>query len=83
MSTKINVGNLPAGTTKEHLAEVLAEMGAPVLGIEPVEGIDPDNLAFLVELDIDRHTAQLMVDRRKKRYVQGREVRVFVSIQGE
>ena len=41
---------------------------APILGIEPVQGGDPDTLAFAVELDIDHETAQRMADRRRDRF---------------
>ena len=53
MSTKVFVDNFPAGTTVDEVRAEWQELGAPILGVEPVEGGNPDNLAFVVELDID------------------------------
>jgi hypothetical protein len=79
MGTKVFVGNLPAGTTAEEVREEWAKGGAPILGVEPVEGGNPDKLAFEVELDIDAQTAKLMADRRRDHFFKGRRINVFVA----
>jgi hypothetical protein len=79
MSTKVFIGNLPAGTTAEEVRENWAGSGAPILAVRPVEGGDPDKLAFEVELDIDARTAKLMADRRRDQFFKGRRVTVFVA----
>lgn len=83
MSAKLSIGNLPAGTCAEEVEHELHEFGAPVLSVEPIEGLDPDNLAFLVTLDMDPHTLHLMLERRRERYFKGRKIRMFMPIRGE
>jgi len=48
----------------------------PILGIEPVQGSDPDTLTFAVELDIAQTTAKRMADRRRDRFFKGRRITV-------
>ena len=79
MATKVFVGNLPAGTTAEEIREHWQASGAPILEIEPVEGRNPDDLTFAVELDIDHKTAKLMAERRRESFFKGRRISVFVS----
>lgn len=78
VSTTIFIGNLPSGTSVEEIRQELTDMGAPLLNISQVEAGDPDRLTFAVELDIDHHTAQLMVGRRKERHFKGRQINIFV-----
>lgn len=77
MSAKILVGNLPAGTTADEVRDELDTMGAPILGIELSEGGDPDNLTFVVELQIDPATARIIADRRRDRMFKGRRITVY------
>ena len=78
MSTKVMVGNLPAGTTVDEVREELASTGAPILAVEAVKEGNPDKLTFVVELDIDRETAKVMADRRRDRFFKGRKIDVYV-----
>ena len=79
MGTKVFVSNLPAGTTVDEMREEWEKTGAPMLGVETVEGGDPDNLTFAVELDIDARTAKLMADRSRDSFFKGRRIEVFVA----
>lgn len=78
MSTKILIGNLPAGTTVEEIREEFAASGAPILDIMQSEGGDADNLTFVVELDLDPSTARIMVDQRCDSYFKGRKLSIYV-----
>lgn len=80
MSAKIFVGNLPAGTAVEEIREEFETFGAPVIGVEQVEGGNPDELTFVVELDIEPNTAQLMVQRAKNRFFKGRKLQYYAPI---
>jgi hypothetical protein len=83
MSTKIIVGNLPAGTTSDEIRLEFESTGAPILGVEPVEGRDPDKLAFTLELDIEPGTARIMADRRRDRFFKGRRLNIVVPHFGD
>ena len=78
MSTKVLVGNLPAGTTADEVREEWASSGAPILSVEAVEEGNPDGLTFVVELDIDHKTAKVMAERRRDRFFKGRRISVYV-----
>ena len=78
MSTKVLIGNLPAGTTIEEVQAEFASLGAPILHVEQVEGGDPDKLSFVVEFDVDAETAGIMADRRRDRSFKGRKLTVYV-----
>lgn len=82
MTAKLSIGNLPAGTRLEEVQHELEEFGAPVVSVEPIEGGDPDDLAFLVTLDMEPHTLQLMLERRRDRYFKGRKIRMFMATLG-
>ena len=58
MSSTFVVSNVPAETTPDELLAHWAKTGAPILSIEPIEGGDPDNLAFKVEIDVDGENPQ-------------------------
>jgi hypothetical protein len=79
MSTKVFVDNFPADTTVDEVRAEWEKLGAPILGVEPVEGGNPDKLAFAVELDIDSGTAKVMADRRRDWFFKGRRIGVFVA----
>lgn len=83
MTAKLSIGNLPAGTRVEEVEHELHEFGAPVVSVEPIEGGDPDDLAFLVTLDMEPHTLQLMLERRRDRYFKGRKIRMFMATLGD
>ena len=78
MSTKILVGNLPAGTSAEDVRHDWASVGAPPLAVDQVEGGNPDKLTFVVELDIDHKTAMIMAVRRRDRFFKGRRITIYV-----
>jgi hypothetical protein len=79
VSTIIYVDNFPAGTTADEVRAEWEKRGAPILGVEPMEGGDPDKLAFSVDLDIDAGTAKLMADRRRDWLFKGRQIGAFVA----
>ena len=83
MGTKILVGNLPAGTTVDEVHEEWASLGAPILKVEQVEEGSPDSLTFVVEVDVDSKTAQVMADRRRDRFFKGRKINVYVPLMTE
>lgn len=74
MSTKILAENLPAGTTADEIREQFTSWGAPILDVTLVEEGDPDRLTFIVELDMDPHTARLMADHAGDWLFKGRKV---------
>ena len=78
MSAKVLTGNLPAGTTADEIREQFSSWGAPILDVTQAEGGDPDRLTFVVELDMDRNTAELMVDRSGDWLFKGRKVNFYV-----
>ena len=78
MSTKVLVGNLPAGTTADEVRAEFESGGAPILHVGPVEGGDPDKLTFVVELDVDAETAGVMAERRKDRFFKERKITIYV-----
>ena len=80
MSTKIFIGNLPAGTTVEEVRKTLVERGWPLLGLERVEEGSPDRMAFAAEVDIDPKTAKLMANSSRDHYFKGRKVRIYVPM---
>jgi hypothetical protein len=81
MSSTFVVSNVPAGTTPEELLDHWEKSGAPILAIEPVEGGNPDNLAFKVEIDVDAKTLKMMADRFGGSWFKGRQLRSFVPTQ--
>ena len=83
MSTKILVGNLPAGTTVDEVREEWSSLGAPIISLEQVEEGNPDSLTFVVELDIDAKTAKVMADRRRDRFFKGRKIKVYAPLMME
>lgn len=78
MSTKVLMSNLPAGTTEEEVREDWASTGAPILAVESVKEGNPDQLTFVVELDIDHKTAKIMADRRRNEFFKGRRIEIYV-----
>jgi len=82
MSTKILIGNLPAGTSVEEVKATLVERGWPLLQLERVEEGSPDRVAFTAEVDIDHKTAKMMADRAHDHYFKGRKVTIHVPMQG-
>ena len=80
MSTKVFIGNLPAGTTGEEVRELLNERGWPLLGLEQVAEGNPDRITFAVEVDIDSKTAKLMADRARDHFFKGRKISLNVPL---
>ncbi|MGF1612845.1 MAG: hypothetical protein ACFCVA_02760 [Gammaproteobacteria bacterium] len=78
MSTKVLIGNLPAGTTLEEMRELLIGRGWPLLKLDQVEEGDPQRLTFVAQVDIDPQTAKIMVDQSRDHYVKGRKITVYV-----
>ncbi len=75
---KVLVSNLPADTTVDEVREDWASFGAPILAVELVKEGNPDQLTFVVEVDIDHSTAKVMADRRRDRFFKGRKIEVYV-----
>ena len=78
MSAKILAENLPTGTTADEVREQFASWGAPIIDVTQAEGGDPGRLTFVVELDMDPHTAKLMADRAGDWLFKGRKVSFYV-----
>lgn len=83
MSTTVFVDNFPGGTTVDDVRAEWEKWGAPLLGVEPMEGSDADKLAFAVELEIDAGTAKMMADRRRDWFFKGRRIEIFVGMPRE
>jgi hypothetical protein len=81
MSSTFVVSNVPAETTSDELLAHWEKTGTPILSIEPIEGGDPDNLAFKVEIDVDAKTLKMMADRFRGSWFKGRQLRSFVPTQ--
>ena len=81
MSSTFIVSNVPAGTRPDELLAHWKKTGAPILSIDPVEGGDPDNLAFKVKIDVDAKTLKIMADRFGGSWFKGRQLRSFVLTQ--
>lgn len=78
MTSKVLFSNYPGGTTVEDLQAELETFGVPVLHIEKVDKGDPERLTFVVKLDVDHHTAQMMAERSRARYYKDRRIDVYV-----
>ena len=50
----------------------------PFLTAELVKEGNPDQLTFVVELDIDQKTAKIMADRRRSEFFRGRRIEIYV-----
>ena len=78
MSSKVLVGNLPPGTTKEEIKTLFADAGADVDVLDITDEGNPDRLTATVVIDVAHSTAQAMADRAKPVHFKGRELRFYV-----
>jgi len=76
MATKLLIGNLPPDVTAEQITELFEEAGAEIEVLK-LSG-ESVSITATVSLNVDERTAQVMVDRSKKNYFEGREISFYI-----
>ena len=76
MTTKLLIGNLPPEVTAEQVIELFKEAGAEIEVLK-LSG-ESDSITATVGLNVDERTAQVMVDRARKDYFEGREISYYI-----
>lgn len=81
MSQKIMIGNLPGDVTVEELADILTAAGAKSPKITLNNEGNPDKITAILTLgDIDRPTADKIVDGIRGSMFRGRALNAYVPL---
>ncbi len=76
MATKLLIGNLPPDVTDAEITELFADAG---VGVEVLKlAGESDSITATVNLNVDKRTAQVMVDRSKNTYFKERKLSYYI-----